>query len=1848
MSVNGSSPFFESIREKLLILRARQRRLIAVGAFGHAIAGLVALTLSACFVESLLPSNDQLRWMLSFAFYSLAAVILFIAMKPLLRRSTMEQTAVEVERRVPEVREQLLATVELAAAPDSNPAISRAFCQALEQHVVALLDRVDHSTVFPVNSVRRPLAAGSVMLAFWFVVSLFPESHLWQRLGNVMLPTSGIYNIAKGQIIVLRPRPPETTVPDQEVMIIEAAWSETMQNGPTLQLEVRESVAPKASRVQAMTRREDASDPSRDSPAYIAQWPVEDRDFEFRILGGSERTPWYKVSVLPRPRIEGYRKVLIAPEYAGSTPKEIEEPHGNIDAIVGSTARIAIKTNVPLSRAEIRYKTAKSNPSSLAASLNDAGDGTWFYEMPIEEDASYQIHLWAAGSNFESSFDPTSRILAREDKPPTIKWLEPTTRHHVIRPSSSLELKARIDDEFPLRSVTHQYRVNRGAWTQLPLSSINEMDAEWSWQFDLYPMRLKRGDFLELQVLAVDAKWQTGESPILEYVLSAAELDASRSPQTVLRQSLAALIRNWNTKIEDSTAALNSARDAWQNSRSDTELQSALAEKLRQHIELAHRELSSVRLEIRLAMPQLQSGVAIVELDRVLAELGKLDAELLQPMNSAINRMPRALENAENQSAKRIEQVLELVEAYNRSARSIEERFQKFIVHDVLADLAHDLEAAFSFQKDLMNSSSKLGSVSWSREQELLMHHLTKLGRAMEQQSAYVDGNTAQQLRQWSQWAEHISQRILNTIQNFDAEDADAIERTRNEMEQVRNELLHRRSIQNVQGNYVHEANQARRHSEDSSGRSDEIIRQAADRLFQIESDGSGHPADRQGIARQLDQLSHRRDLLLDTERFQDSIVSVLGMAYRAATAAVESAELDAAQRRERLNDIASVVRKLEAVHRLTESEALLGEIWQIERWERSESSARVENPRSWDAFRDWYERAITFLREAGFDHQAVNTLDQLKWSQDANQAQHKITQRRWEVGEPVSAASEIERLRRAIAAAKAGLDKDIADARSKLESLSPSISDLARKAAQEARIAQSQAASAAEQATRLDPWERQRILEDQDADAQNPTAPINQLLNALTEQLADPNPRSDSHMQQAVSAELGRELVEQSKAKIAESIQKAQQAGGSDGANALEELAKSQGDAAQSLDALADHLDLVRDSKASNEMIASSREALSQRFRHDAESATDPAQATAEQLVRSARSDPQSLRQWLEKELQENAPMRASLSELADQLVAEAEKNLEYDAQRERSLQSRLEQSDQAYDLRKRFFQDELSHFAEQNHREAQRLANDIQSLAAQGLQPDLQQQAQQLAQTLADATSTARNANGQAPMRELQELLGQLKQAIQQTLPDLESLQSGFQRGAEQPIYERDEQRQEAKRQAETAQQRTRDQDMRAADADVQRRERRRQQLEQTKQQFEQQARQAREQLDRSRQQIEQQPNAEWLRSQVDQATSRVEQLQNVQDLATSMIEQEESRLSSARSRRETLAASPNPLEAMNPKAELAAKLVEQSAERLKDIVNGLQELQNQSGWQHELQADRGSLQEAVHQQAAVMSSLSETAEQLHRASHHYSRLNRSPEAQSMELLSNRVADTAIQEATSAMANLQQASQSEAAQGPSQRADARATDQAQRSLRSAESAIRQRSDELSQALAQSADGPSDPESQGDSSAANRSFPLSPKEMAQLLDELDRQLQSPLGSKANELTTRSPKSDEAAKSALDAIARKLSSPMSPASRASNAAPRSSTSQDRSRADAANAKSMASSNAVGQRPSSAFQVLNSSEMEMAEIGAWNRLRELKAEDVAESEREQVSLRYRQQIEAYFRELSKQTDDDGRN
>lgn len=1635
---------------------------------------------------------------------------------------------------------------------------------------------------------------------------------------------------------------------------------------------------------------------------YNASLEVDKPSLKFRIVSDVGESIWYSLQAYPRPKVQNYLLEVYAPAYAKVGPVSTESTTADVELTLGGKVRLALESVEPLSKATLRWLDTDADQNESDVNSLQKGDGqAWFVEHEPGRTRRFQIDL-VSDHGIESTFPITYRMTVREDQSPKLSWLEPKESARVIRPKSAARMLIAFKDEFPLQSLEQWTRINRGEWIKKPLNFPDLAAAEVSWTWELASLGLKLGDMLDTKVVAVDRKGNMGESSVVEWIISGTELDPSRDDATLAREEVADALRELGDFTKKQIEELKPLRNAWHSDRPNASQEQELQAAVLAANEALVRLTADIASRIRQRMPRVSNLVSREELIQVLDTLAHVQVESMVLRDTWAQRVEQqTLQNGNSHKA--TEHIDQWTERLLQTSQRIHESYRRMVPHDVLADFGRDLLDASRYEEELLRDPSQVGEEIWNREQRVLASHLRSLSREMLAHSGYLPDGPARSFSDWAAWAEQMAERMESFCDQDPPRNDQEKKQRLDEVQRMLTELQYRGRVHQVHSGLPNEMVSARRELVQAAGRPNELIVKALQE-WQGQRATQADPALLPPhFVRQLEQLKLRRDSHLSAGDYSAVFGSDLGLAHRAALHQLELCRGDVKKTEEMLQVIQECVAILETESRLKHLQRWLEQVQEEERYAANGTLALTENPRLWDAWGFEIELVQDFIRRSQIRNESADVLNALRWSPPAQSAGQKFGSRRWEQKPAVSATSELETIQNDVDSQYALLKDKFDAARDRLRQLAPTIPELAKEAAQLARNQQQKTEELVEEFEKGEvPDVDDRLKQNVELESDRQEAIAEQLQDALTDLAASQNVLDKEELQIAKTADLAQALQRRAAEKRDEAFENAMAATEDDTAPALEQLKESQAKEAETLEAIAAHYeqDPLAPKPSSEQTAESALNELAQAL--EAQPQNIEAYEDAERLAELAAADPRELLRRLEEELKTNEQMQEELSDIAQSLAEQAQESLKQAAEREKNLRSSLLQSDPLREPRRQELAQEVNNALDQANRLAQRLAQEAQSQAKLGKQLEEQDQLQQVASELYKSIDQARQkASTQLP-EDMKSAAEQLGQSLAEMQPQIEQAAQRLAQGKQIQQFTDANKLQQAKANAERTQAQVHEQDQRYADQNVRMREQRKQAAERAVQQAQQQVSQAERQRDQAREQANKNPENEGLKNALANAEADVQEKSSLQAIAEQVKSQAEQKLTEAQQQRTALDNKPGSLEAASPNSELAERLVDQVAQRAAELRQSVQKTVAESGWIEEVEASRQQIASAATQQATLQEAVSDAARELDRASNHQARLNAPQSAQALADAAQRVNDTANNEAQAARDRLSEASQQEGASNP-RYASSEETRSATAALEISQSSLSARADELGSMLAaqdkqnsdtqspaqqNSAQQASDPQSsdpqssdnstaaepdpangaQGDSnqtdatqndSAQNSSAqnkgssssessasqqgdtPLSAREMAELLDELDRQLRDPSGnikpdSLVQSANQQGPESLASLRNTQQQVSQQLQQMRSTAESQQNN-PTMMVSRDPSQAKTSQGILIPNAERSGSS-----KVFSTDQLTGEPLGAWSRLREKKSEEVADSQREAVAPRYRKQIENYFRTLSERS------
>jgi hypothetical protein len=441
-----------------------------------------------------------------------------------------------------------------------------------------------------------------------------------------------------------------------------------------------------------------------------------ERNFIFQVKANDAVSPEYRVEVLPPPSLVSLdskpspQLKLFYPAYTQlPSPDTLSPGNGNIDAVVGTAARLRARVDRPLQHAWIEYQ-----PEEPTVVLGDvltlfAGGKPWWEAVPAVLDADrctftidftppisgmYALHFEdETGLRNSRLFE----LRLHPDPAPAVRLERPSPSRDILQvlPTAELPLEVSAEDlQYGIRSVYLEYRTGREEqpqrlylfdpsagpaplltpWTgpailAAPLLSIRPPRLDFRQKLSLKTIHhpdgsgLKEGDIVLLRAWAddyddVNPNKEQGHSPEIEIAIvsnNALEIVLNQE-QANVQQELLRLREKEREALQKTTEVQNRLKKGEKLSNDDQE-KLLQAEKMQQDIrERVGTEKEGLRSEVKRILDSLkQNGM-----EKTAAQ---------ERMKDVARELDRLAENELQQIEPRLTNARQLAELLDEKAR---------------------------------------------------------------------------------------------------------------------------------------------------------------------------------------------------------------------------------------------------------------------------------------------------------------------------------------------------------------------------------------------------------------------------------------------------------------------------------------------------------------------------------------------------------------------------------------------------------------------------------------------------------------------------------------------------------------------------------------------------------------------------------------------------------------------------------------------------------------------------------------------------------------------------------------------------------------------------------------------------------------------------------------------------------------------------------------------------------------------------------------------------------------------------------------------------------------------------
>ncbi|QDV22004.1 hypothetical protein Q31a_02830 [Aureliella helgolandensis] len=1289
----------ESTREKLSAFSHRRWQLRS--ARGLACTWCIGLTLLlvAVLVDSW-TVGETWRAAIAATFYVLlvSAAILW-ALPPLFHRTTFIDAAQRLERTSSRLRNHLLSALELSRQRDASAQSSAAFRSELQTQVADRMEAINVTTLLPWRKIQKTLASTAVATIILLVACWIPSLHSVQRIGRILLPLADLGRNSGIAIELVRPLPHAKIIPASDSIAITAkitGWHDRPPNKTTplvVELQTRTGASQNSVKMAQRTPLATART-SADAQFWEAMLNTHEEWIEYRVVAQQSYTPWYRLQTQSRPTVTQFIKRISLPHYAHPEMVEAIEPNGNIRALIGSRIQLIVQVAPTVDVVQLVWEDSQAARSVEPQQFTQLDAQHWSTEFDLQRSGKYRVQLHDATTGLNNEFSPSYHVTALTDAPPQVRWIAPNNASLLATPHASIDLELQVQDELPVERVRGEYRINGARWvpTELPLPQQPEPSSpqrkEWNfkaaipWKLDLLPLQLTSGDTLEVKISAIDAMEQTGVSEILHIALSSTSVSLHPSPSQQFSLKLADQIDDIASKLAQQAEASNSVPD----------------EHLYESLDGIRKDLEGVLSLAEQAIVSSEDSLERAELAQVAECLAKLHSALvaITSLRASTESIPTAPATAENKTDPWFKQVDSLAQQAGTLAHSFRMQVSYVFTQQISMQISRLAETQQQILADSIASDTSI--VHLVRRQAVLGLQLTEIQQAIADSLESTHEVTAEPLRLV------VDQLSIQTAQ-IERVSEDANLRTlRHNAQGVATNLAALTAPSSLVPN-IRDALQA------SQLRIQQLAGSVANSLLEFPAltqqtlaSNTTPPSHREIGSNNIPamQLALRRSLQRAAHAHRYS--SDLGAARRAWDAIFDSRGAHVAPPQDPSTTILQALRILESQHKLSLGQSLLARLVESENEPVSKSSANrlyaEEASRWWEAHGRMLQFVADELRSTNIPQNLTSRFAEYPKSASFQEIDAQLTARCDPMGsEPsVSLALPLKRGLQEVEHLTLLFQPYVDRARQRLNELSPSLNELARHAAEATRELATQTdalAKTLESAERLPAEARLDQLQQLRASASHP---IEELREALSDSADVQDLLQREQIEVAQRADRAREVVEQVAKTVAQSldnlssIELAQRP-----LQQLQQAAQQQLESSQTLDAVAEYLlgSFPGDGEGLelNELPASNVASDSGETQEPSEggptessapsdiaptsglSSADYAQAQA--LANLAHTDPQELMRQLENELKQLPPMQRELSQLSQQAVELAFATLETATALQATLAPQLQQSD-------------------------------------------------------------------------------------------------------------------------------------------------------------------------------------------------------------------------------------------------------------------------------------------------------------------------------------------------------------------------------------------------------------------------------------------------------------------------------------------------------------------------------------------------------------------------------------------
>ncbi|HXX94705.1 MAG TPA: hypothetical protein VEN81_13810, partial [Planctomycetota bacterium] len=426
--------------EKIEAFAERRKRLILARGLCAVFTILLAAMSVLALVDSSVVMPDEARWALSAAAYGAALFAAWYTCARLIWSAPDARVLARfIEELRPDLREDLLSAVELGDPRGRAQWDSEEFREILQKDIAGRIQSVQVGALLSYRRIARWGYAAAGILGVTLILFLIPGLRYDNWLLRSLLPGANLERISRVRITVLEPSPPETTVPQGDVVPVRVLVSDPEVRTATLETFVQGKKTEKSEMTYA-------GKGVFESGLVVGREPV-----SYRVRSADAMTRRYALTPVSRPEAISFVKTYHYPDYTEKKPEtEDAREKGDLITLEGTTVDLKIRVNQEVEVGNLQIEQAGK---SSTLKLEPSGEPNVLRaQILVNASGTYKVFLRARDTRFENKFSPQYEIRSMPDLVPRVTLEEPN-QDLILPPDEVILVRGTATDDLGLRRV---------------------------------------------------------------------------------------------------------------------------------------------------------------------------------------------------------------------------------------------------------------------------------------------------------------------------------------------------------------------------------------------------------------------------------------------------------------------------------------------------------------------------------------------------------------------------------------------------------------------------------------------------------------------------------------------------------------------------------------------------------------------------------------------------------------------------------------------------------------------------------------------------------------------------------------------------------------------------------------------------------------------------------------------------------------------------------------------------------------------------------------------------------------------------------------------------------------------------------------------------------------------------------------------------------------------------------------------------------------------------------------------------------------------------------------------------